>query len=127
MLKKIDLMLNLSASPWDYGKTNIRAQQIKRAAQRCHCPVIYCNAVGANDEIIFDGQSLVADNQGKIVDQLAGFEEAFKVIDTNHLEGSAPLFSYSEQEKAEKIYNALVLGVRDYAHKSGFRCAAFGT
>lgn len=124
--KKIDLMLNLSASPWDYGKTNIRAQQIKRVAQHCHCPVIYCNAVGANDEIIFDGQSLVADNQGKIVDQLAGFEEAFKMIDTHHLGGSAPLFSYSEQEEAEKIYNALVLGVRDYAHKSGFHCAALG-
>lgn len=124
--KKIDLMLNLSASPWHQGKMSIREQQVKSAAQRCHCPVIYCNAVGANDELIFDGHSLIADNKGKIVQRVTGFKEAFRIIDTDNLSRLENSFPPSEQNDIENIYKALVLGVRDYARKSRLNRAILG-
>ena len=62
--QKLDLMVNLSASPWHHGKNIARQQIVKRAAQRLNCPVAYVNAVGGNDELVFDGRSIRTDHRG---------------------------------------------------------------
>ena len=120
----IDLLVNISASPWNCGKSRFREELIKKAALRCRCPAIYCNAVGGNDELIFDGHSLTTSAKGETMAGLAGFEEELKVVDT---ESTSPDLSdgFCKEEMAE-VYDALVLGLRDYAHKSGFKRGLVG-
>ncbi|MBW7894950.1 MAG: NAD+ synthase [Opitutaceae bacterium] len=119
--QKCDLMINLSASPWHHGKGHVRQSLVTDAARRLGCPVIYANAIGGNDELIFDGRSLVADAAGTVIHGLAAFREDRHVADLNiprpHL---APTFV---QEDMQDMFDALVLGLRDYAHKSGFKRA----
>ncbi len=121
---KIDLLLNLSASPWHYGKDCIREELVTSAATRCGCTAVYCNAVGGNDELIFDGHSLAATRDGEILGGLAGFAEELRVVDTQ--ERSPHLSASFRQEEIEDIHDALVLGLRDYAHKCGFKKGLLG-
>lgn len=119
--EKCDLMVNLSASPWHHGKGNVRQQLVTDAAKQLGCPVVYVNAVGGNDELIFDGRSVVANAAGKVVFGLAAFQEDFEVVD---ISARQPLLDRSfSQEDMKDIHDALVLGLRDYAHKSGFKRA----
>jgi NAD+ synthase (glutamine-hydrolysing) len=125
--QKCDVVLNLSASPWHYGKDNLRETLVTDAAQAMGCPVVYCNAVGGNDELIFDGRSVVASAQGAVVAGLAAFQEELRVIDLSAtLEAGDPkgqiTASYSQPEMKD-VFDALVLGLRDYAGKSGFKKA----
>jgi NAD+ synthase (glutamine-hydrolysing) len=117
--KKVDLMINLSASPWHFGKGHLREELVADAARQLGCPVVYCNAVGGNDELIFDGRSIVAGRQGTIIARLAAYEEDIRVVDTC---ATAPVAGRPDDGPGD-IYHALVLGLRDYAHKSGFRRA----
>jgi NAD+ synthase (glutamine-hydrolysing) len=117
-----DLMINLSASPWHHGKGHLRQTLVTDAARALGCPVAYVNAIGGNDELIFDGRSLVADEQGRVCAQLAAFSEELRVVDTaSH---PSPLASppHNDASPAD-IFAALVLGLRDYAGKSGFKNA----
>ncbi|MBN1404092.1 MAG: NAD+ synthase [Opitutales bacterium] len=119
-----DLVLNLSASPWQAGKTGMRTDIVARVARVCKAPCVYCNAVGGNDELIFDGHSMVAAADGTIIAGLDGFQSELRVVDTAAKEAKiSPRFNLSEEER---IHDALVLGLRDYAHKSGFRKAVIG-
>ena len=124
----LDLMVNLSASPWHNGKTFLRRQLVTDAARQLGCPVVYVNAVGGNDELVFDGRSLVVDAQGNLAAGLAAFAEELRVIEVDCGRGTptprhpALSPSFAEDDMAD-IYNALVLGLRDYAHKSGFKKA----
>jgi len=119
--QKCDLMINLSASPWHHGKGHVRQSLVTDAARRLGCPVIYANAVGGNDELIFDGRSLVADAAGTVIHGLAAFREDRHVADLNIPRPQlAPTFV---QEDMQDMFDALVLGLRDYAHKSGFKRA----
>jgi NAD+ synthase (glutamine-hydrolysing) len=118
----VDLLLNLSASPWYAGKSGLREQIVARLARDLAVPVVYCNAVGGNDELIFDGRSLVASPAGEITHRLAAFAEDRRVVDLSaptsiSVSGSSPLAPCSP---LQSIHAALVLGLRDYAHKSGF-------
>jgi NAD+ synthase (glutamine-hydrolysing) len=122
-VSSIDLLVNLSASPWQCGKSSFREILVKDAAFRCKCPVVYCNAVGGNDELIFDGNSIVVSDKGEVLSRLAGFSEELRVVDTRTQRGDR--FSESALEIAD-VYNALVLGLRDYAHKNGFKKALVG-
>ncbi len=120
----IDLLINLSASPWNCGKSQFREELVKNAALRCRCPAVYCNSVGGNDELVFDGHSLSASAKGEVMAGLAGFAEDLKVVDT---ESAAPDLSPAfHQEEMQDVHDALVLGLRDYAHKSGFQRALVG-
>ncbi len=120
---KIDLHVNLSASPWHIDKTELRQALISEAARDLKCPTVYVNAVGGNDELIFDGRSLVANASGEIIAKLAGFEESIAVVDTDAKpEALPPLESNSLQD----IEDALVLGLRDYLSKCGFSKAIVG-
>jgi NAD+ synthase (glutamine-hydrolysing) len=121
--KGIDLLLNLSASPFHLGKPLLRRSMVGGIARKVKVPVVYCNAVGANDQLVFDGHSLATDATGSITTQFPGFLETCRVVDP---------FSPGAKDAAldtcdaEQLYQALVLGVRDYAVKSGFSSACLG-
>ena len=130
--QKIDLLLNLSASPWYVAKNTLRRTLVSDAARNCGCPAAYCNAVGGNDELIFEGRSVVCDASGKILGGLAAFREELKVIDIGLSDSKLPAPSSTllhptyEQEELADIHDALVMGVRDYAQKTGFKKALLG-
>jgi NAD+ synthase (glutamine-hydrolysing) len=123
--QRCDLMVNLSASPWYASKENMRHTLVADAARALRCPVAYVNAVGGNDELIFDGRSLAADATGKLIAGLDAFREELRVVDlgntaTRDAADISPRFAHGEMPD---IFDALVLGVRDYAHKTGFKKA----
>ena len=117
-----DLVVNLSASPWHHGKGHVRRTLVTAAARTLGCPVAYVNAVGGNDELIFDGRSLVAAADGRMIAQLAAFNEELRVIDTGT---PAPALKpgIRDDDSPADIHDALVLGLRDYAGKCGFKRA----
>jgi NAD+ synthase (glutamine-hydrolysing) len=115
-------MVNLSASPWHHGKGHLRQALVTDAARALGCPVAYVNAIGGNDELIFDGRSLVADAQGRVCAQLAAFSEELRVVDTAAQPSTFNFQPHADDSPAD-IFAALVLGLRDYAGKSGFKNA----
>lgn len=119
----VDLILNLSASPFHLGKPEIRRAMIAGVARRAQVPVVYCNAVGANDQLIFDGHSLAASPHGRISSQIPGFTTSCQVVETT--ETPAEDASLASVE-AEQIHKALVLGLRDYVTKCGFSSVCLG-
>ncbi len=119
----LDLLVNLSASPFHLGKPGQRRTMIGAIARRVQAPVVYCNAVGANDQLVFDGHSLVAGANGKISAQLAGFRPACLVVDPFlAVAAEVPL----DASEPQSLYQALVLGVRDYVTKCGFSSVCLG-
>lgn len=113
----VDLLVNLSASPWYAGKAGLRERIVTDLARDLAAPVVYCNAIGGNDELIFDGRSLVVSPDGAVSARLAAFAEERRVVDL----ASAQVSGLSSQPSdLADIHAALVLGLRDYAHKSGF-------
>lgn len=132
--ENVDLVINIAASPWHTGKGEIRRALVAGVATFCQAPVALCNSVGGNDELIFDGRSLVASADGAIQAALPPFREALQVIDIDIGIGSesAPVNApsrtriHSDRSEIEEIEEALVLGLRDYAVKSGFKQALLG-
>ncbi|MDP3848893.1 MAG: NAD+ synthase [Luteolibacter sp.] len=121
--KGIDLLVNLSASPFHLGKPALRRAMIGGIAHRVKTPVVYCNAVGANDQLVFDGHSLVAGANGRIQVQVPGFTETCRVVDPfAPAENDAP----PDDCEPSHIYQALVLGLRDYVTKCGFSSVCLG-
>ncbi len=121
----IDLLLNLSASPWHDGKNEAREPLLQFAADRCNCPAVYCNTVGGNDELIFDGGSLVAHPVRGLIAGMAAFRAENRVIDINASTATVVSEHFNLKGNAA-TQDALVLGLRDYAHKSGFKKALIG-
>jgi NAD+ synthase (glutamine-hydrolysing) len=119
--ERCDLMINLSASPWNHGKSGVRQTLVTDAARALGCTVAYVNAVGGNDELIFDGRSLVSDPAGRVTCGMAAFAEELAVADTSA--AAATLAPSFEQPDMADIHSALTLGLRDYAHKVGFKKA----
>lgn len=119
---KIDLMLNLSASPYNYEKPQLRIQVCKKAAKTLQCPVILCAQVGGNDQIVFDGYSVYVDGRGNLKALAKGFEEDEMIIDLNASEDPHPF----THDPVSDLYEALVLGTRDYFHKQRFKKGLLG-
>ncbi len=123
--RQCDVVFNLSASPWHFGKSNLRETLVTDAAKLLGCPVVYCNAIGGNDELIFDGRSLAAAADGAVTAGLAAFQEELQVVAV----GPPPAPAKEERRIApsyapadmKDVFDALVLGLRDYAGKSGFK------
>ncbi len=115
-------IFNISASPWHWGKSRTRYDMLRSMAAKAGRPIVFCNQVGGNDELIFDGGSLVFNSSGKLIARGKLFEEDFIVIDTDATAEIARLDPCQE----EAIYKALVLGLGDYFHKCGFKCAVLG-
>ena len=129
--ENVDLMINLSASPWHHGKNRMRHTLVSDAAEELRCPVAYVNAVGGNDELVFDGRSVVVGAAGEIRGGLPAFAESTEIVEVP-LKGDTPseetvaatrIHASFEQNEMADIHDALVLGLRDYAHKCGFRQA----
>jgi NAD+ synthase (glutamine-hydrolysing) len=121
----VDIIVNLSASPYTVGKQQVREAMLQHLAQSYEYPIVYVNQVGANDDLVFDGGSIAFDRQGNLVCRGKSFQPDLIVIEfTKDLEPSTiqPLSDSSDQE----IWSALVLGVRDYAAKCGFQKALLG-
>ncbi len=116
------LILNASASPWHLGKNQVRREMLSKLAAKSQCPVVYCNLVGGNDELIFDGASLVFNNKGELLAEGKMFAEDFIVVD---LKTATPIQPAAPVDE-EMVYQALVLGTRDYMHKCGFKSAVLG-
>jgi NAD+ synthase (glutamine-hydrolysing) len=116
------LIIDVSASPWSLGKNKVRREMLATLVIKAQCPVVYCNLVGGNDELVFDGASLVYNRKGELIAEGKMFEEDFLTLD---LETAAPVVHQCLPEEA-KIFKALVLGLRDYAHKCGFKSALLG-
>jgi NAD+ synthase (glutamine-hydrolysing) len=114
--QKCDLMVNLSASPWNAGKSDVRHTLVTDSAKALGCPVAYVNAVGGND-----GRSIVSDAAGRVLTGMAAFAAERAVADTAAT--AATLSPTFEQAEMADVHAALVLGVRDYAQKVGFKTA----
>jgi NAD+ synthase (glutamine-hydrolysing) len=121
----VDLFINLSASPFEIDKPHRRSQIVARHVARHRVPFLFVNQVGGNDDLVFDGNSLVFDAQGEEVLRLASFTEDFSVVDTSRLKPQAPgLKPFSSRES--DLLDALILGLKDYARKSGFSDCVLG-
>lgn len=118
----ISIIFNISASPWHIGKNKTRFEMLRSIAQKTRRPVVLCNQVGGNDELIFDGHSVVFNANGDLIAQGKWFEEDFVVVDTE----SKTTIPRIELPPEEAIYQALVLGLRDYFYKCGFKSAVLG-
>jgi NAD+ synthase (glutamine-hydrolysing) len=123
-LKKInpDLMINISASPYSYQKKELRIEIFSKVAKSLKCPVIIANQIGANDQLVFDGHSMCFNKEGLLTHLAKGFIEDYIIVD---LDGFSPVCKYNTQPISE-LYNALVLGVKDYFRKLNLSKACIG-
>jgi NAD+ synthetase len=118
----LDVILNISASPFHLGKETVRHQMLRAAAIKYRVPLAYCNLVGGNDELIFDGQSMVFDANGNLVACGASFREDLLIVDLPH---TVPQ-KFVPRSAIAAVYEALVLGLRDYTGKCGFKSVVLG-
>ena len=116
-----DVIVNLSSSPFHVGKAALRIEMVSELATKFKVPFFYCNAIGGNDQLIFDGNSFVIDANGQTVASLAAFDEEVAVRNAN-----PPGNRFVDQSPEEEVYRALVLGVRDYFLKCGFKTGVLG-
>ena len=149
MTYKPDVMINLSASPYNYAQDIVRNSIVKAHTLKYQLPMLYCNAIGSQTEIIFDGGSLVYDINGKKIKEMKYFEEDFGVFELDELlkkdnsirhdndekyyysaqevgKGEDILAYLSNDKNIDEIYHALILGIRDYFRKMGFNKAILG-
>ncbi|MES2279323.1 MAG: NAD+ synthase [Bacteroidota bacterium] len=128
--EKPDVMINIAASPFAYNHDEERIAILSDNARRYNLPLFYVNHIGAQTELIFDGGSLVFDNKGNLADELPYFEEAityYNLKDNADIELQQPATTRStRQSDIEQIHNGLILGIRDYFYKSGFKSAILG-
>lgn len=124
---KPDYIINIAASPFSYNQGKVRTQVLVENAQKYQIPVIYVNQVGGNTELIFDGDSMVLDARGEIVNRLNLFNEDFQLIDTQALiQGGYEPLMVPKPDYIADIHEALVVGIRDYFGKMGFKKATLG-
>ncbi len=123
--EKPDFILNLSASPFDYDHAAVRIQVVRTNVQRYGIPLFYTNHTGAQTDIIFDGGSLVMSPDGQVFDEMPYFEECLKVYDLEEVQRGGRS-AEQKKDKTQLIHDALVLGIRDYFRKLGFKKAILG-
>ena len=155
MKMKPDVMINLSASPYNYAQDIVRNSIVKAHTLKYKLPMLYCNAVGSQTEIVFDGGSLIYDINGCKIKEMKYFEEDYQLFDLESLlqisetskvppseefreaekyyysakevgAGVNTLEYLSDEKNIDEIYHALILGIRDYFRKMGFRKAILG-
>ena len=119
--KGAQAILNLSSSPYSVGKPALRRKMVTELATTYGVPFYYCNAIGGNDELVFDGNSFAIDGAGNTIFQMPGFREEVCVANS-----SAEPFRATDLSPEQEIYEALILGVRDYFLKCGFKTAVLG-
>jgi NAD+ synthase (glutamine-hydrolysing) len=123
IMQGADLIVALNASPFNKGKIKLRCEMVAHRARLQKKPIVFVNLVGGNDGIIFDGASLIADEEGDIILQAKAFEE---FIETVELDARRPDSRGITGNECETIRQALVLGIKDYARKNRFSTAVLG-
>jgi NAD+ synthase (glutamine-hydrolysing) len=129
---RIQMILNISASPFHTDKIRAREKVIDACAKELSCAVAYCNLVGGQDELIFDGRSIFADSTGRLVAKAKAFDEDLIIADiipaANGSVQVRPLQPPAQQpaDPVDEIYQALILGTRDYTGKNGFKKVLLG-
>ncbi|MGF7399111.1 NAD+ synthase (glutamine-hydrolysing) [Thermohydrogenium kirishiense] len=119
-----DIFINISASPYNLGKQELRTKMVKQISKKYKLPLIYVNQVGGNDELIFDGNSFAINSNGDRVVNLRSFSEDIAFVDTENLDELKPLQEIKED--ISWVHDALILGLRDYFRKTGFKKAVVG-
>jgi len=123
----VDLIVNLSASPYSVGKRQLREAMLQHAAVRYQTPILYANQVAANDDLIFDGCSVGFNRVGEMIFRARAFETDLVVVEFDEQQRDLQLSLVAAMpDEDEEIWNALVLGVRDYARKCGFDKVVIG-
>jgi NAD+ synthase (glutamine-hydrolysing) len=122
-----DFMINIAASPFAYNHDEERVQVLGDNCRKYKMPLFYVNQIGAQTEIIFDGGSLVFDQEGSLLDELPYFQESIKYysIEKGNILEQNPII-HNPHNDIEQIHDALVLGIKDYFQKSGFSKAVLG-
>jgi NAD+ synthase (glutamine-hydrolysing) len=121
------LLINLSASPFTVGKDEVRHQLFAAHARRHKLPFVFVNQVGGNDELIFDGHSMMLGPDGALLEYLPGFREEVRIVDTGAAGASGGAGDgFVPEDPVASIHDALVLGLRDYVRKCGFQHVAVG-
>lgn len=122
-----DLIINIAASPFNYHQTKIRKDILKRNAKQYKLPLFYVNHVGAQTELLFDGGSLVMNSRGEIMTELSYFEEDLGIFNLDEVNTENKI-EYKEVDRSEiaTIHDALVMGIRNYFQKLGFKKAILG-
>ncbi len=126
--QNVDLIVNISASPYTVGKQQVREAMLRNSTRHYHQPIIYVNQVGGNDDLIFDGNSFACDRTGQIVGRAKAFESDFISLEyAENRQNLIPSLINSLPESADaEIWAALVLGVRDYVGKCRFQKVVIG-
>jgi NAD+ synthase (glutamine-hydrolysing) len=117
-----EIIVNLSSSPFILHKPEIRYEMVAGLARAHQRPICYCNLIGGNDQLVFDGNSFAVNSAGNVIAQLAAFREDERVVDTD----STLAIEFHEGKISEQIFAALSLGLRDYCHKCNFRSVVVG-
>jgi len=120
--KRPDLLLNMSGSPYYFNRKDMRLSVFQAAAKTLSCPLVLCNQVGVNDQLVFDGHSLYLNEKGELLQIAKGFAEDDLAVDLNTHACPCGL----PENGIKDLYSALVLGVRDYLHKQGFKKGMVG-
>jgi NAD+ synthase (glutamine-hydrolysing) len=117
-----EIILNLSSSPFRLGAPACRFEMIAAQARTYRRPICYCNLVGGNDQLVFDGNSFAVNSAGKLIAQLAAFREDEAVVDADSIDA----IEFHEGKTPEVLFAALSLGIRDYFRKCNFHSAVVG-
>ncbi len=117
-----EIIVNLSSSPFSLHKPAIRYEMVASLARAHQRPICYCNLVGGNDQLVFDGNSFAVNSAGKVIAQLAAFREDEEVVETD----STSAIEFHDGKTAEQLFTALSLGLRDYCRKCNFHSAVVG-
>ncbi|MDE3065843.1 MAG: NAD+ synthase, partial [Acidobacteriota bacterium] len=136
------MLVVANASPYARGRRDEREAMLRQRARETHCPIAYLNLVGGQDELVFDGQSVVVDESGEVIARAGAFGEELLLGELEVRESSAGIVLRSEELEAsragvvnhvatlpgeiEEVYQALVTGTRDYLRKNGFRSVVLG-
>jgi len=129
-----DMIINISASPFHVGKINLRKEIFSRTAKHFNCALAFCNLIGGQDELVFDGRSMILDAEGKVISHAEEFAEDLLIVDVNKADGSLKFSNVKtacdapapEVNTVSEVYRALVLGTKDYVQKNGFSKALIG-
>lgn len=131
-----EIIINISASPFTIGKQDVRLKMLASHAKKHNVPIIFVNQIGGNDDLVFDGNSLVINKEGVVVDRALSFEEDLLMVefkgsdisvgDSKPRSVGKRTQSSAGEDEIESVYKALVLGTRDYVRKCGFKKAVIG-
>ena len=120
--KGAKIIVNLSASPFGLGKLGMRREMVAAIARVHARPIVYCNVVGGNDQLVFDGSSIAFNRSGELIAQLPSFQSAEAIVETE----SAAALALAPSDAMKELFGALSLGVRDYLAKCNFKSAVLG-